>query len=157
MLGSKPVLEALLDVVMKQAANGSPDVALDVVTAVICAPVAGERYSLRHALHSAYSDVYTLSKRDATRAEIVVRLQRRVEAQGTRSSGSGMDGVMGGAMEGGVDVSGDGGAMLLDMGAGNGGGEADQEGMEGMLDVELGMQMGTMMDAGAEDEDYLGL
>ncbi|MCJ1244419.1 mediator complex subunit [Trapelia coarctata] len=160
MAGPKTVLEALLDAVMKHAANGPPDVVLDVVTAMVCAPVNGEQFSLRQALHSAYNDVYALSKRDAARAEIVVRLQRRVETQGTRSGGTGIDGGMGGTMDGAVDVGADGGDLLLAMSGATAGVDAGQEGMAGlggMLDVGLDMQMADMMGTGAGGDDFLGL
>jgi len=158
-MGSKPVLEALLDTVMNIAVKGPPDVVLDVITAMVCAPVTGERFSLRQALHSAYSDAYVLSKRNAARAEMLVRLYRRVEAQAPIGGGSGTDGGMGGAIEGGVGVGvgADAGDMLLDMGVAAGGGEAGHEGMEGMMDVGLDLQMGDMMGAGAEGDDFLGL
>lgn len=157
MLGSKPVLEALLNAVMKHATNGPPDVVLDVITAIICAPVTGERLSLRQMLHSAYNDAYTLSKRDAARAEVVVRLQRRVEVQGARNGGSGLDGGMSGTLEGGVGVGADGGDLLLGMGGTTGVVKVGQEGMEGMLDVGLDMQMADMMGTGAGGDDFLGL
>lgn len=157
LMGSKPVLEALLDTVMNVAVKGPPDVVLDVVTAMVCAPITGERFSLRQALHSAYSDAYALSKRSAARAEMVVRLYRRIEAQAPIGGGSGTDGGMRGAIEGGVGVGADGEQMLLDMGVAAGTGEAGQEGMEGMMDVGLDMQMGDMMGAGAESDDFLGL
>ena len=141
---------------MKHAANGPPDVVLDVVTAIICAPVTGERFSLRQVLHSAYEDAYALSKRDAARAEVLVRLQRRVEVQGVRS-GSGIDGGMGGALEAGVGVAADGSDLLLSMTGAAGEVEVGQEVMDGILDVGLDMQMADMMGTGGGADDFMVL
>jgi hypothetical protein len=148
MLGAKPTLEALLDVVVKYAVNNGPvEAVLDIVTAMICAPVAGdarERLSLRDALQSASSDAYALSKTDNARAELIVRLQRRVDVQWGRGGGGEMDGT--------IAVEGDGGVMLLDMGDNTGGGGVGVEGMEGVMDVGLDMSMSDMM--GTEGEDF---
>lgn len=99
MLGAKPVLEALLDEIIKSLTAGPPDVLLDITTTLITAPTAADfppthtigpttpkpRLSLRDALSTASNDAYSLSKTNAPRAEIMVRLHRRVEAQLART------------------------------------------------------------------------
>lgn len=99
MLGAKSVLEALLDEIVKSLAAGPPDVLLDITTTLITAPTAADfpptntvgplnpkpRLSLRDALSTASNDAYSLSKTNAPRAEITVRLHRRVEAQLART------------------------------------------------------------------------
>ena len=86
LLGVPGALQALLDGATRLLAErrATSDVMLDVLTALLCAPAAAPPRSgltLRDALHALATDAYTLSKEDATRAELVVRLQRRVEAQ----------------------------------------------------------------------------
>ena len=93
MLGAKSVLEALVDEIVKSQTAGSPDVLFDIITTLITAPTAADfppthsksRLSLRDALSTASDDAYTLSKTNASRAEIIVRLHRRVEAQLVRT------------------------------------------------------------------------
>ncbi|KAL9120982.1 MAG: hypothetical protein Q9187_002457 [Circinaria calcarea] len=99
MLGAKSVLEALVDEIVKSQAAGPTDVLLDIITTLITAPTAVDfpptngvgpthpksRLSLRDALSTASDDAYTLSKTNTSRAEITVRLHRRVEAQLART------------------------------------------------------------------------
>ena len=59
--------DALLDDILKEGAKGTGDIALDVVTALICAPVADNgkgRLSLRNVLSAGFNDSYKLSKKD---------------------------------------------------------------------------------------------
>ena len=97
LLGAKSVVEGLIEEVSKQINLNSPDITFDVITALITAPTdtdsnAGVVYqgkrqlTLRDALNSLFDDAYQLSKSDAPRAEITVRLHRRVEAQLVRSN-----------------------------------------------------------------------
>ncbi|KAI9801411.1 MAG: hypothetical protein M1825_003390 [Sarcosagium campestre] len=88
-LGAKPVLRALTDELKLQTQNGSGDLALDIATALVCAPSAAHdlappasrRLSLRQALALAHDDIARIAAVDAPRAEAVVRLHRRVESQ----------------------------------------------------------------------------
>ena len=146
MLGAKRVFEALLDEIMKEAANGAGDTALDIVTALICAPVADNgngRLSLRSVLTRAFNDAYVLSKKDTPRAEMIVRLHRRVEAQGPRTAGPTLSAVA--AAEG---------EMLMGL---DGAADGDGGGAEGVLDVggELDLQMADVM--GSADDLFEGL
>ena len=90
--GAAPTLSVLLNEAVKSmsAGNCTPEVALDVLTAIVCAPIAptarstiGLRQALQLALEDAY--VYSIGKHgqqpDVNRAELIVRLSRRVEAQ----------------------------------------------------------------------------
>ena len=102
MLGAKAVLTALIDEIMEQAnlASNPLDVILDIVTSLIAAPNAADpssieplatsypkhQLSLRDALQAEYNEAHRLSKTDNPRAEIVVRLCRRVTAQLARSN-----------------------------------------------------------------------
>jgi mediator of RNA polymerase II transcription subunit 5 len=90
--GAPKTLSLLLVESTKMITSGSctPDVPLDVLTAIICAPsVQPARFTstLRQALQSAQAEAYTLSVgkngegADTVRAELIVRLSRRVEAQ----------------------------------------------------------------------------
>ncbi|MCJ1414605.1 mediator complex subunit [Xylographa parallela] len=162
MLGAKAVLGSLLDIILKHAANEAADVVLDIVTALICAPTANdgrERLSLRHVLQSAYNDAYALSKHDAARAEIIVRLNRRVQTQGGSSTSGEIDAELdvNAAMD--AAVAADGNEILLDMGDGTGvtaGGQAQ------MVDVinagmEMDLQMADVMGDVGGSEDFLGM
>ncbi|MCJ1401714.1 mediator complex subunit [Xylographa trunciseda] len=162
MLGAKVVLGSLLDIIVKHTPNGASDVVLDIVTAMICAPVANdgrERLSLRQVLQSAYNDVYTLSKHDAARAEIIVRLNRRVEVQGGSSAvgGIGAELDVNAAMD--AAVAADGTDILLDMGDGTG---VTAEGQAQMVDainagMEMDLQMADVMGDVGAGEDFLGI
>ena len=162
MLGAKVVLESLLDTVLKLSASGAPDLVLDIVTTMICAPTANdgrERLSLRNVLQSAYNDAFALSKHDAAKAEIIVRLHRRVETQGGSSAAAeiGVELDVDAAMDAAVAV--DSSGILLDMGDGadvTTGGEAQ------MVDVinvgiEMDLQMADVMGDVGEAEDFLGI
>ena len=96
-LGAKSVIEGLIDEVSKQMSLNSLEVTFDIVTGLITAPTdmdsnAGAVYqgkrqlTLRDALNGFFDDAYQISKNDASRAEIIVRLNRRVEAQLARSN-----------------------------------------------------------------------
>ena len=96
-LGAKSVVEGLVDEIGKQMSSNTPDVILDIVTALVTAPTdtdsnggvvyQGKRQlTLRDALNGLFDDAYQISKNDAPRAEIIVRLHRRVEAQLARSN-----------------------------------------------------------------------
>ena len=91
--GAAPTLSVLLSESVKLISSGNcpSEVSLDVLTAMVCAPVAptarstiGLRQALQLALEDAYG--YSIGKHgqqpDITRAELIVRLSRRVEAQG---------------------------------------------------------------------------
>lgn len=99
-LGSTRVLGAMLDELKQQAETGSIDLALDVAASIVCAPM-GESFAvdqnccqpvdstkealprcpiltLRDALALQHDNVPKISEKDPVRAEIVVRLWRRV-------------------------------------------------------------------------------
>lgn len=152
MLGAKPVLDALLNEADKYA-DTHPDMFLDVLTATICAPTAissRRRPTLRHALHAAYVDAYELSKKDPAKAELIVRLHRRVNAHtATTVTGVAVEDLVQavGELEG-VVVStqdlqlADAGDMLLEVG-----GDAGDDIDFGVLD---GME-------GVDADEFLGL
>ena len=140
LLGAKRVFDALLDDILKEATKSMGDTALDVVTALICAPVADNgkgRLSLRHVLLAASNDSYQLSKKDPSRAEMVVRLYRRVESQGVRLGGQDLN-----------DVTAAEGDILMGMD-----GTADDGGTG--MDAELDMQMAGVVGTG--DDLFEGL
>ena len=107
LLGAKAVLEPLLDELLRDPA--SSEAVLDIVTSMICASDSADfpatnsddnttivyhrqarrQLSLRDALTILNENAYTLSKTDAPRAEMAVRLHRRVEAQLARSNQQG--------------------------------------------------------------------
>lgn len=102
MLGSVLVLNGLLDEIKLQAETGSADLALDTAATLICAPMpesfAQEQamlsqitsngsttprcriLTLRHALDLEHEDLAKTIDKDPHRAELIVRLRRRVEA-----------------------------------------------------------------------------
>lgn len=104
LLGAKRTLHALLEELKVQSAAGSASVAIDVATAMICAPDISAppsvqdhgpllplddapapvhlqtRLSLRAALRTEAEGAPKLHKIDAEQAEAVIRLYRRVEA-----------------------------------------------------------------------------
>ena len=140
MLGAKRVFNALLDDILKEATKGTGDTALDVVTALICAPVADNgkgRLSLRNVLLAAFNDSYKLSKKDPARAEMTVRLYRRVESQMVRLGGRDLNDVA---------VAEEDILMAMDETA-DGGGTA--------IDAELDMQMAEVVGNG--DDLFEGL
>lgn len=101
LFGARKILRAIIDEVKSQTEAGSGALALDVATALICAPspenssVAVEwlsspvpaptrpsaRLNLRAMLKLEHDEATELMKTDVFAAEIVVRLHRRVEAQ----------------------------------------------------------------------------
>lgn len=107
LLGARAVLESLLDELLRD--SNSSEVVLDIVTSLICASNSADfpatdsnnnntivyhrqarrQLSLRDALITLNENAFTLSKTDAPRAEMTVRLHRRVEAQLARSSQQG--------------------------------------------------------------------
>ncbi|TKA78417.1 hypothetical protein B0A49_01381 [Cryomyces minteri] len=112
-LGPGTVLRAILEEVRNQTDNGNGAMALDVGTALICAPTAEEpqssstldlvastiqappaqRLSLRDHLRLEISDKAKVQAMDVADAEALVRLSRRVEAQmaGPQIQMSGLD------------------------------------------------------------------
>lgn len=103
LLGVKRTLAALLDEVVAQTEQGNGDVALDIATNMICAPSGHSnssnpatppygdpttvpqrretRLTLRDALRFEKEDVTKLFSTEPGRAEVIIRLNRRVEAQ----------------------------------------------------------------------------
>lgn len=99
-LGASRVLAALLDEVKSQSEAGSGDLALDIAATMICAPMADcfaieqntthpvdstkdsqprcPILSLRDALTLTHENVPKISEKDPLRAEVIVRLWRRV-------------------------------------------------------------------------------
>ncbi|KAK5163415.1 hypothetical protein LTR04_002562 [Oleoguttula sp. CCFEE 6159] len=112
-LGPDTVLRAILEEVRNQTDNGNGAMALDVGTALICAPTAevpqssstldlvtstiqappAQRLSLREHLRLRISDKAKVQAMDVADAEALVRLSRRVEAQmaGPQIQMSGLD------------------------------------------------------------------
>jgi mediator of RNA polymerase II transcription subunit 5 len=107
-LGSARVLNAMLDEVKQQTEAGSGDLALDIAATMICAPMA-ESFAvdqnichpvdsskeslprcsiltLRDALNLQHDNVPKISEKDPRRAEVVVRLWRRVSLLSTPPS-----------------------------------------------------------------------
>ncbi|KAB8255036.1 mediator of RNA polymerase II transcription subunit 5 [Aspergillus pseudonomiae] len=108
MLGSTRVLTAIVDELKVQSETGNADLALDIAVTMICAPLA-ESFAveqsnyhpvdpnkeplprcpiltLRDALNSQHENVPKLSEKDPLRAEVIVRLYRRVNALMTLTS-----------------------------------------------------------------------
>ena len=90
--GAPTILSLLLIEAHKEieSQNYAPEVVLDVLTGLVCAPAASaprHTMSLRQALHFAIEDAYAYSigkdggQPNGNRAELIVRLARRVEAQ----------------------------------------------------------------------------
>ncbi|MCJ1475228.1 mediator complex subunit [Lambiella insularis] len=161
MLGARVVIDTLLDAILKHAET-APDVVLDVVTAMISAPQAAdrnERLALRHALQAAYGDAYALSKRDAARAEMVVRLYRRVETQDAREGAAeipeGLD--VDAAMEAAVAAGNSG--LLLDMEDGTGAGANGQSTMADVMGagMDMDLQMADVMADVGSAEEFLAM
>lgn len=102
MLGAARVLGALVEEARLQSAAGNADLALDIVATMICAPMAesfavdqnmyrsfdSQReasprcpiLTLRHALNLEYNNLSKIAEKDPVRAEVIVRLSRRVNA-----------------------------------------------------------------------------
>ena len=134
MLGSVCILSGLLDEVKLQAEAGSADLALDTAATLICAPLP-ESFpqeqamlnhmnsngsptvpkcsilTLRQALDLEHEDLAKTIDKDPHRAELIVRLRRRVEALSSilRMPGPGVsnmvDNIMGGITLDGMDAS----------------------------------------------------
>ncbi|KAE8413926.1 mediator of RNA polymerase II transcription subunit 5 [Aspergillus pseudocaelatus] len=108
MLGSTRVLTAIVDELKMQTEAGNADLALDIAVTMICAPLA-ESFAieqsnyhpvdpnkeplprcpvltLRDALNLQHENVPKLSEKDPLRAEVIVRLYRRVNALMTPTS-----------------------------------------------------------------------
>ncbi|PFH60514.1 hypothetical protein XA68_10828 [Ophiocordyceps unilateralis] len=97
-VGTRRVLRAMLDEVRYQSVAGAASVVYDVVAALVCAPdvtieppatssllgnearASQRRLTLREVLKSEAEGCHKLHNKDATLAEMVVRLHRRVEA-----------------------------------------------------------------------------
>ncbi|KAJ6024356.1 hypothetical protein N7540_005153 [Penicillium herquei] len=107
-LGASRILEALLDELKQQSEAGSVDLALDIAATMICAPMP-ESFAvdqstchpidpskeslprcsiltLRDALSLQHENVPKISEKDHLRAEIIVRLSRRVRLLSTAPS-----------------------------------------------------------------------
>lgn len=121
-LGAKTVMQLLLDETMAHFETGSPpdlDVALDIIVTMISAPqhqfplpssassssssalgnsdqhlIPKRQLSLRDALNTEFSQAFDLSKTNPPRANMIVRLHRRVETLVGRAS-SEVNGVVG--------------------------------------------------------------
>lgn len=84
LLGQERVLQALAAEVQEHTAAGLGSQALDVCVALVCAPSTPAITSIanvRDSLRQTVLDTRSLLKKPATRAEALVRLSRRVEAQ----------------------------------------------------------------------------
>ncbi|KAH0556049.1 hypothetical protein GP486_006012, partial [Trichoglossum hirsutum] len=103
MLGARSVLRTIIDEVklQNQIQNGSGDLSFDIATAIICAPGATDgllpadgsilgtyslqnlsgRLNLREALRLELEEASKIYSSDPVKAETIVRLHRRVEAQ----------------------------------------------------------------------------
>jgi mediator of RNA polymerase II transcription subunit 5 len=103
MLGARSVIRTIIDEVklQNQYQNGSGDLAFDIATAIVCAPGATDglspadgnmlgmyshqnlsgRLNLREALKLELEEVSKIFPNDPARAETIVRLHRRIEAQ----------------------------------------------------------------------------
>ncbi|KAL8935633.1 MAG: hypothetical protein Q9216_005326, partial [Gyalolechia sp. 2 TL-2023] len=117
LLGAKATLKVLIDEIVAQIDNGNGngneqdvDIILDIVVTMIVAPnptsSSSRRLSLRDVLRAEFEDVNELSKTDAGRARVVVRLQRRVgnylfSTTGQEAGGAGGEGPMDMEIEGG--------------------------------------------------------
>lgn len=97
-LGAEQVLSAFVDVIVEQTLLGSGPAAIEMTSALICAPCMSTlradhidskvgngnkdcMQAVRRALSSCLSDTRELLARDVKAAEAIVRLGRRVEAQ----------------------------------------------------------------------------
>ncbi|KAL4951104.1 mediator complex, subunit Med5 [Aspergillus filifer] len=201
-LGSVRVLGAILDELKLQnetgTGTGTPDVALDVAAALVSAPLA-ESYTvdqaahhppdqkdppprtavltLRDALNLLHENVPKLSEKDPLRAEIVVRLYRRVNILLTPPPQAQVDINMDVNMNMNVDMNNTMGDMHLDipqgagdqgpssqnMGLGNQQGNDDQANLNQIMDnaaAAVGMDMDINMDGsgvGVGDQGLGGL
>ncbi|KZF25812.1 mediator of RNA polymerase II transcription subunit 5 [Xylona heveae TC161] len=101
LFGAKAPVRAIIDELRLQSENGSGDLAMDVATSLVSAPSATDgaelktslspeskgRLTLRDALKLEVEDAEAAFAADPLRAELVVRLHRRVEAQTAAPSG----------------------------------------------------------------------
>ncbi|KAI9815113.1 MAG: mediator complex subunit [Pycnora praestabilis] len=162
MLGARSVISTLIEEMKLQTDHGSADLAYDIATTLICAPTAADvqatqytrfdlthggssgvsgaspkrRLSLRGALRLEAEDAGKLAATDTIKAEIITRLNHRVEAHygaaqvsqimgdidaaavEDAAAGGGAMGMVGGS--GGLDgLGGDGGLGLVGGGSGN--------------------------------------
>ncbi|KAK6820070.1 Mediator of RNA polymerase II transcription subunit 5 [Aspergillus parasiticus] len=179
MLGSARVLTAIVDELKMQTETGNADLALDIAVTMICAPLA-ESFAieqsnyhpvdpnkeplprcpvltLRDALSLQHENVPKLSEKDPLRAEVIVRLYRRVNALMTPTSqmpNLDMSNIIQN-MQLGVE---DHGQMDLEpAGAGHGVGDDDAANLNRMLDnaaaaaaAGLDSGMGQGMDGGLD-------
>ncbi|KAE8310885.1 mediator of RNA polymerase II transcription subunit 5 [Aspergillus transmontanensis] len=179
MLGSARVLTAIVDELKMQTETGNADLALDIAVTMICAPLA-ESFAieqsnyhpvdpnkeplprcpvltLRDALNLQHEHVPKLSEKDPLRAEVIVRLYRRVNALMTPTSqmpNLDMSNIIQN-MQLGVE---DHGQMDLEpAGAGHGVGDDDAANLNRMLDnaaaaaaAGLDSGMGQGMDGGLD-------
>ncbi|KAJ5745445.1 hypothetical protein N7520_010627 [Penicillium odoratum] len=174
-LGASRVLEALLDELKQQTETGSGDLALDIVATITCAPMPEsfavdqnschpvdpskealprcQILTLRDALAIQHENVPKISEKDPLRAEIIVRLWRRVSlltTPPTQVSNIDVSNIIHN-MDLGVDGS---DRMDLEPPAGVGGDE-DQDNINQMLDkaaaaAAAGMDSGMGQDMGLD-------
>ncbi|KAI9049255.1 hypothetical protein LZ554_007102 [Drepanopeziza brunnea f. sp. 'monogermtubi'] len=158
MLGAKRVLAALIDELKTHIENGSGSAALDAACAIVCAPDPASwdtgnqidvippqqrRMNLREALKFEAEDAPQLHKTEPYRAETIVRLYRKVEAQLSMPQQA-MDAL--GDLNNAIDAAGmDALASVVDTGQGNL--------LIGSLGGEHGDLMSGLMGGG---EDLLG-
>ncbi len=113
LLGAQATLKSLVDELMSRISAGqeqSVDLLFDIVVSMVVAPQPNSTTTLKEVLKIQYQEANELSKTNADRARIIVRLHRRVEnfsAASAHDVGGGM------AME-----VGDGGGMVLNDAAG---------------------------------------
>ena len=165
-LGAKTTLEVLLEEITKHPfeQHNSPstqDVALDVVAALIMAPTTGDtlitpasgmtpaqykrsrRLNLRHVLNYMGQDAYKVSRKDAPRAEVIVRLLRRVQNLSARPSQAGLRQQQQQAQDELVVQAATGDTMMLDL-------QGEGTGIDGIgdaqLDVDVDGAIGKVME-----------
>ncbi|KAL3471646.1 mediator of RNA polymerase II transcription subunit 5 [Aspergillus californicus] len=186
MLGSVRVLTTLLDELKLQSSSSNGDLALDIAATLICSPLP-ESYAvdqnahnpvdqskepiprcptltLRDALNLLHTDVPKISEKDPLRAELVVRLYRRVNsllappAQVTNldigiNMNMNMSNIIGG-MHLGVDSQ---GGMDLDTSGTGHDGHPDQVNLNQIMDnAAAAVGMGGM-DVNMDDEQGMGV
>lgn len=176
LLGAKATLKVLIDEVLAQIDNGNGndqdvDIVLDIVVTMTVAPnptSSSGRLSLRDVLRADFEDVNELSKTDAGRARVVVRLQRRVENY--LFAGGQAGGGPGGGME--MEIQGEGGVGEMVLGSGEGGivgggvGDMVLSGGEGMPEGDIDdvlkrteerMRSGDFLGGGGAGEGVFGM
>ena len=182
-LGAKTTLELLIDEISRHpfeqlTSSSTQDIALDVAAALIMAPTTADalvtpagdltpaqykhsqRLNLRHILNYMGQDAYKISRKDATRAEVIIRLLRRVQSLSARPSQAGLRQQQRQAQDELVVQATTGDTMMLDL-------QGESTGIDGMggaqLDVDIEGAIGEVMegfmagDGGLDGEFDLGL